>query len=267
MSDPVSGGTAAALGLVQGLTEFLPVSSSGHVALGAFLFGEAHLPLPMVIALHAGTLIATVAVLRLDVAALLRSTLQIMREPRRVTTTEDGKEWLGLLLATVLTAAIGLSLEPHVESWSHSRSAVGLGLLVTAVALLATRRASGERATLSLWAYGLVGLAQGIAVIPGISRSGSTIAIAMLLGMSSARAFRFSFLLSLPAIAGAVVLKLSDVAVLRELGTAGLVGGTVALASGALCLVVLRKLVSQGHLWVFAIYLIPLAAALLAGLL
>ena len=265
MSDPVSGGTAAALGLVQGLTEFLPVSSSGHVALGAFLFGEVSQPLPLIIALHAGTLIATILILRSDVLELLRSTVRMVQAPMSTVQTEEGKEWRGLLIATLITAALGLGLEPYVEPWSASRTAVGIGLAITAVALLATRRQSGQKIILSMGGYALIGLAQGIAVVPGISRSGSTIAVALLLGMGSERAFRFSFLLSVPAIAGAVVLKLSDPAVLQELGTAGLVGGAVALISGAACLVWLKKLVSRGQLWVFAIYLIPLATALLIG--
>ncbi len=263
MTVPVDSGTAAALGLVQGLTEFLPVSSSGHVAIGAMFFGVTDLSLAMVIALHAGTLLATVAIFREDIRSLCSDGVGLVTSPRATLASKGGRMLVGLIAASGVTAAIGLSLENHVESWSRSPAAIGLALLLTAVALLSTRRHRGGSDALPLWGYLLIGVAQGIAVAPGISRSGATIATAMLLGMSAAHAFRFSFLLSLPAIAGAVVLKLSDPAVLSHIGIPGLVGGGVALVTGVVALILLRRIISQGRLWTFAIYLIPLGLTLM----
>ena len=109
----------------------------------------------------------------------------------------------------------------------------------------------------------LIGLAQSLALLPGISRSGTTIAAAMALGMRPTEAFRFSFLLSLPAILGAVVLELRDPEVLASLGLAAAVAGGVACLVGWACLLWLRRLVDQGRLWIFSLYLVPVALVLL----
>lgn len=263
MTVPVDGGTAAALGLVQGLTEFLPVSSSGHVAIGAMLFGVDDFSLAMVVALHAGTLLATAAIFRDDIRQLCADGVGLFKTPRATLASDGGRTLVGIIAACAATAAIGLTLEPYVENWSRSPVPIAIGLLLTAVALLSTRRHRGEAETLTLWGYLLVGVAQGIAVAPGISRSGATIAVAMLLGMSAPRAFRFSFLLSLPTICGAVILKLSSPGALSAIGVPGLIGGAVALVTGIVSLILLRRIISQGRLWAFSIYLIPLGLALL----
>lgn len=261
-------GTAAALGAVQGATEFLPVSSSGHVALGAMAFGISdEMPLSMVVLLHFGTLIATVFVFRKEIWTLTTSSVQGLREPKAYLATDEGKMVVGIVLASIPTAAMGLSLEDHVESWARIPWVVGLGLLASAVGVLSTRyTASGpaeERA--QVLTYGkaiLVGVAQGVAIWPGLSRSGTTIAVAMLLGMSGPAAFRFSFLLSLPAIAGATLLSLRHTEELQQLGASGIVGGLVATVVGLACLLLLRRMVDRGQFWTFAVYLIPLGLGL-----
>ncbi|MCA9581327.1 MAG: undecaprenyl-diphosphate phosphatase, partial [Myxococcales bacterium] len=151
----------------------------------------------------------------------------------------------------------------RVESFSHSPTVVGGCLLITAAILITTRYAEGKRQVLSYGAFFLIGVAQGVAVLPGISRSGSTIAAAMLLGMGGTAAFRFSFLLSMPAIAGAVVLKLGNAEAWRSLGWNALVAGTVAFLSGYIALKLLRRVVVGGYFWAFSLYLIPVGAGLL----
>ena len=109
----------------------------------------------------------------------------------------------------------------------------------------------------------LIGVAQGLAVLPGISRSGTTIAAAMLLGMRAPEAFRFSFLLSLPAVGGAVILQLAEPGALAELGAPALIAGSVALVTGYGALRLLRHVVMTGRLWIFAAYLVPAGLGLI----
>lgn len=253
------------LGIVQGLTEFLPVSSSGHVVLTGLLLGEADMPLALVVVLHIGTLLATVLVLRPEIAQLAREMLAGLRQPAAWADSDPGRVVLGVVVATVPTALIGLGLEPYLDGLGRYPEAVGAAFLVTAATLLATRNRPREGLrVLPLWGYLLIGVAQGLAVTPGISRSGATIAAAMLLGLGAADAFRFSFLLSLPAIAGATLLEAKDLGNLGALGPAATAGGAAAFVVGWLCLVLLRRLVVAGRLWVFALYLVPLGLGLIA---
>jgi len=264
VSDSLDLGSAALLGAVQGATEFLPVSSSGHVALTGMALGiTAEMPLSMVVLLHFGTLVATVGVFGKDLRDLTLSTWTGVREgPREFLQTDQGKTAAGVLVASLPTAALGLGLEPRMEELSSVPWVIGAGLLVSAVAVLSTRRGGGEKQSLPLGHALIVGIAQGVAVMPGVSRSGSTIAVAMLLGMSGPAAFRFSFLLSLPAVAGATLLSLRHTEELASLGLGGVVGGAVSFAVGLGALLWLRALVHQGRFWWFAVYLVPLGLGL-----
>ncbi len=261
--------TAIVLGAVQGVTEFLPISSDGHIALFAMLFGQAHMPLSMVVLLHVGTLIATFLVFREDIAQLTRSTLDGLRTPRPFLETPEGRCVAAIIVATIPTAVIGLALRDAVEEWSHVPWIVGLCLLGTA-AVIASTRHTAQRATrpstdIPLSHALLIGVAQGLAVLPGLSRSGSTIACAMLLGTMGPAAFRFSFLMSLPAVLGAVVLELRHPGdVLHELGVTALAGAFVAFGVGLASLFLLRNLVDRGRFWAFSLYLVPLGLGLIA---
>lgn len=264
MPDNLDLGSAAILGAVQGATEFLPVSSSGHIGLTAMLLDvSADLPLSMVVLLHFGTLVATVAVFGKDLGLLTKSTWNGLRGgPREYLASDDGKVVAGIVVASVPTALIGLTLESRVEEYSHIGWVIGLGLLVTTALLVTTRRSGGDLLALPLSRAFLVGVAQGVAVLPGVSRSGTTIAVAMMLGMSGPAAFRFSFLLSMPAVAGATLLSARHIEELRGLGASAVVGAVVAAAVGFAALLWLRSLVNQGRLWTFAIYLLPLGLGL-----
>lgn len=256
--------TAFVLGVVQGLTEFLPISSDGHLAIATMLLGDVETSLAMVVLLHVGTLLATAIVLRTDVASLLRTLLS----PKTWTTTEEGRAIRTIVIASVPTAIIGLALHDVVEPLSRSATVVGLCLLASAVAVGSTRwtaaRALDDSLSLPVWKALAIGVAQGLAVLPGLTRSGSTIGIAMLLGMSGPAAFRLSFLLSLPAIAGAAVLELRHPGVVASLGTPAIVGAVVAFAVGLVALAGLRRIVARGRFWAFAVYLVPLGLVLIA---
>lgn len=265
---PIDLPTAIVLGVVQGITEFLPISSDGHIALAALLFGERDMPLSMVVLLHVGTLIATFIVFRADVAALLASMARGVDAPRAWAATDEGRTILTVGLASIPTAAIGLALHDLVEAWSHVPWIVGACLLGSAIAVGSTRW-TGDRAgrleiALPPAQALLVGVAQGLAVLPGLTRSGSTIACMIALGTAGPAAFRLSFLMSLPAVLGAVVLELRrPVEVLESLGAAALAGAAVSFLVGWASLLLLRRLVDRGRFWAFAIYLVPLGTALI----
>jgi undecaprenyl-diphosphatase len=251
---------AIVLGLIQGITEFLPVSSDGHLALAGFLMEMRELPLSAVVLMHAGTLLATLLVMRRELVQLLEGSVSndegLFSAPR--------KELMGIVLASIPTVIIGLSLEHSVSGWAQDPRIVGVCLLGTAGFLLLTRRPPGTEEVLRLRHYVAVGVAQGFAVLPGLSRSASTIALAMALGLSPRAAFRFSFLLSLPAVGGAVLLEGIKPEARASLDPMAAVGAVVAFFSGLVALLFLRRVISKGNFWSFALYVVPLGLGLLA---
>jgi len=263
LSEGIDALTAAALGALQGLTEFLPVSSSGHVAIGARYFGIHESSLALVILLHLGTLLATILLFRRDIASLLGEALAALREPKRFVSTEGGRTLVGILLATLVTGTLGLFLRNTAEAFSEDLRLVGYGFLVSAAFLIASGVARGTESQVSWWQALGIGLAQGVAVLPGISRSGVTIAVAMLLGIQGNAAFRFSFLISLPAIIGAALFEASGAEGLGTLGLGAWVGGATALVTGYVSLVILRQIILVGRMWIFAVYLVPLGVFLI----
>ncbi|MFT5359057.1 MAG: undecaprenyl-diphosphatase [Polyangiales bacterium] len=258
--------SAMALGAVQGLTEFLPVSSSGHVAIGALLFGLEEAGPSLSIVLHLGTLVATLLLFRKDVAGLFVATGRAVAKPSSLRDSEDGRTLARIFIASIPTAVIGLLVKDHVEEWSRFPWIVGACLLVSAVLVITTRRSGVDgdaKKEISLSAALIVGVVQGIAVLPGISRSGATIAAAMMLGMAGASAFRFSFLLSLPAVAGAALLLLLKDNAFASVPPVLWLGGFVALVVGLFSLVLLRRVVNEGRFWAFSLYLVPVGIGLI----
>ena len=251
--------SAAILGTVQGLTEFLPVSSSGHLVLFQSWLPVTGDPVAFDLALHLGTLVPVLWVYRADlwgvVADTTRGTGPFFERP--------GVRLLLLLVAaTIPTAVIGLSLEDLFEQLFHTPSAVGVAFAVTGGVLWMTRRArrgSTEAHEISWKRAAAIGLAQGLAITPGISRSGSTIAAGIFLGMDREAAARFSFLLSIPAILGAFVLKAGDLELTGAAAGPLAIGVTASAVSGYIALRVLIRLVRAGDFSKFAYYLWPLA--------
>ncbi len=245
---------AVVLGLIQGLTEFLPVSSSGHLVLAGHLIGLPPTGLVFELLLHLATLAAVIFYYRVDLAALLLAVPRACRAPW-LGYREDADVRLGLLIvvASVPTAVIGLAFKDQFEALTAYPQAVGVALLVTAALLLATHFIQPSERHLDLRAALLIGLAQGLAITPGVSRSGATIAVALLLGIATVHAARFSFLISIPAIAGAAMLKLREGFDQLELLPA-LLGFVVALVSGYLALHWLVALVKARRFAAFAPY-------------
>lgn len=251
------------LGLLQGLTEFLPVSSSGHLVLFQQFVEVEGDDVLFDLVLHVGTLLPVLYFYRRDVALLVTDPIlgkgPWLRRP-------GVKLGLLLVLATLPTGIIGVLLEDYFEHLFQTPAALVITFAITGGLLYASRFFSGGRVDLSTmtWWHALVlGVAQGMAITPGISRSGTTIVVAMLLGMSPIFAARFSFLMSVPAILGALVLKLDDIepGVIDPLALG--MGGVTALASGYAALVLLVMVIKRRSLSAFAWY--AWAAALVAG--
>lgn len=255
------------LGALQGVTEFLPISSDGHLALARSALGFDGGGLAETVLLHVGTLLATLLVLRSEVRTTLREAAAALHD-EAARDKAPAREAAMVLLASIPTAIIGLLLKDVVEAWSTNVRVVGVFLLVSAVFVAGSHRfRSGTLEVLNPKRALLVGLLQGLAVLPGWSRSATTIASGMALGLSPSASFRFSFLLSLPAVAGACLLELRDPDVWTTLGPSAWFGAVIAFFTGAAALRLLRGVVSSGRFAFFAVYLIPLGLALATGML
>ena len=258
MSAETEAGTAVGLGIVQGLTEFLPVSSSGHLVVFQQQLAERgiHLSTDHVafdLVLHVGTLVPVVIVYRADILNLLKGFIGDNAEGRKMI--------FMLIVATLPTAIIGFVFEDWFMQVFQTTELVGAAFLFTAALLFSTKFVSKGEVGISnmpwKWAV-LIGLAQGLAITPGISRSGSTIAMAMLLGLNRELAAKFSFLLSIPIILGAFALKAKDI---ESTGSIlPLVLGFIAAAlSGYFALKVLLRIVNAGDFSKFSYYLVVIA--------
>ncbi len=247
---------AMLLGAVQGLTEFLPVSSSGHLVLFQQFLPVPGDPVAFDLVLHLGTLMPVFWVYRASLLEIIRDFVGgeggwLERKGVRL------GAWV--VVGSVPTAAIGLAFEDLFTHLFANTLSVGIAFFVTAALLYGTRFAPGgdtDESSMKWWHAVLIGVVQGLAITPGISRSGSTIALALFLGMNREYAARFSFLLSIPAILGAFLLKASDLTVTGA-ALPPLVGGFIAAAAvGYVALVVLIRLVKSGDFSRFAWYLI-----------
>jgi undecaprenyl-diphosphatase len=253
------------LGAIQGLTEFLPISSDGHLALTEMLFKFSSKGLALNVMLHVGTLLATLVMLWPRVRPALFDGLAACVKPSLFVTVPGARDALVVILASIPTALLGLGLRHSVERWTESPLAVGLGFLATSAVLIASRFAkNGDDEQPGVVGAVLIGIAQGLAVLPGLSRSASTITLALFLGVRRERAFELSMLMSLPAVLGATLLEapkaFSDPALLVPAA----LGAVVAFFVGLVALGLLRRIVVAGRFSWFAAWVVPVALATLA---
>jgi undecaprenyl-diphosphatase len=246
---------ATLLGVVQGLTEFLPVSSSGHLVLAQEALGVEHEDISFELAVHLGTLLPIFLVYFSD---LKQMAMAPFVEKGTLSERPATRLLLLLILGSIPTALIGLLGKDFFESLFASSGPLVISFAITGTLLYATRFApKGDKAALSLpWQSAvLIGIAQGLAITPGISRSGTTIAVALFLGTSRNFAARFSFLLAIPAILGAVLLQAMDIEGSASLDWTPLgIGAVVAAVVGYVALKLLLKLVNSGDFSKFAWY-------------
>ncbi|MEX2443206.1 MAG: undecaprenyl-diphosphate phosphatase [Alkalispirochaeta sp.] len=254
---------AIALGMLQGATEFLPVSSSGHLVITKELFGVAQVPVLFDVLLHVATLVAVLIVLRGQVWSFLVAMGRFLRR----TVLEEDRPYLRLIPIIIVTTAITGGFGIGLDNLFDIRNPVTTSVLflVTAALLVATRWFQGTRSLKQIgWLDALVlGIAQGFGVLPGISRSGATISVALYSGMDRKTAGEYSFLLSIPAILGALVLTLRDAEALgTQVGIGSVIAGCIAAALvGYVALTALLRIVRAGRLALFAWYLVPLGVA------
>jgi len=252
--------TSMILGIVQGLTEFLPISSSGHLVLFQHGFGFHEPELLLDTSLHVGTLLAVVLYFRRDVAAMGRELRALIapggsgESPVPLLERLRGSMVTWVVVGNVPTAVIGAVFRGPLERLFGSVAVVGVMLLVTGGLLAVTKAVPEGNRRLGLLTALAVGTAQGLAIIPGISRSGATIACGLLVGLNRESAARFSFLLSIPAIAGALGLQLATGTAQGPGAIVILSGGIAAAVVGLVALRFLMGLVRRGRFSWFAPY-------------
>ena len=269
---------AIILGIVQGLTEFLPVSSSAHLVLVPPLINVNYASPAQAVAfdtlLHVGTLVAVIAYFWRDIIHIIigfvSSILDIFRGKFRTGLREDPSKrltWL-LVIGTIPAALAGALLNKQFEALFNNYAAVGFFLLITGILLWIAERMKGggdkKIKDVSFKNAFTIGIFQAIAIAPGISRSGSTIAAGLLSGMERELAARYSFLLAIPTIAGAAAVQFKDIGTGLEANTAALVAGFMAaLIVGFLAIKLLLKLIKERSLMIFAYYCWIVGAATL----
>jgi len=254
-------GYAILLGITQGLTEFLPISSSGHLVLmESLLPAFSRRGILFEILLHTGTLIAVVLYFRRDITRILYSFWRKSSGQRGESAQFRRLGWL-ILLAMVPTAIVALILHSYVEKSFSSPLIAGLFLLITAVILFATKFFKGKGrsiGTIGIKDSLIIGLMQGLAIFPGLSRSGATISAGIFAGVDKEASARFSFLLSIPAIAGALLFDLKELTYLARADILLLgyyaVGAAVAGLVGYLSIGLLLRIVKRFRLYLFSYY-------------
>lgn len=242
---------ALILGIVQGLTEFLPVSSSAHLVMGEELLGANEPGIAFDVLVHGATLLAVFVYFRGRI-------LQLVRER---SWSYAGK----IVVGTIPAGVVGLLFESQLESTFSDLGLLVVTLAATGVLLLSLDAVPAMRSEVeepSWWLAWWIGCAQMVSILPGISRSGATIVTARWLGLASAPAAEFSFLLSIPAIAGAVVLQMGEIqAAGAGEGMAFLTGWIAAFVSGIVAIVLVFRMLARGRFSLFGWYCLAAAAA------
>ncbi len=262
------------LGLVQGIAEFLPISSSGHLSLFQHFFGLAEAGLFFDVLLHLGTLIAIFVYYWRDIVNLVKAFLRLVtglfskkKKGARKGRKDPGARMILMLIVATLPLFVILPIKDKVESLYSNTIFVGCALIVTGCILFfSDRMAKGKKTVRSATLLDalLVGVGQAVAVVPGLSRSGTTISAGMLRGFSRKFAVRFSFLLSIPAVLGANIISIGD-AVAAGIDTsllpAYIAGTVVAAVSGYFAIRLVNSLADKGKFGSFAYYCWGIGAA------
>ncbi|MCG2827933.1 undecaprenyl-diphosphatase UppP [Methanothermobacter sp. K4] len=266
---------AIIIGIVQGLTEFLPISSSGHLVLVPEIMGvKSSLAFDTV--LHVGTLVAVVTYFWSDIVHMIRSFISSLTDIPGGNFREGIEEdpfkrlaWM-VIIGTIPAGLAGVLFKDFFESLFNSITAVGFFLIVTGLLLWGSERISARiKEKLPVEKLGvrdslIIGGAQALAIAPGISRSGATISAGLFLGFERELAARYSFILSIPAILGAALIQVKDISAGMDLLGASMIAGFIASAvSGYIAIKFLLKLIRERDLYVFAYYCFALGLLIL----
>lgn len=252
---------AIVLGLIQGLAEWLPISSTAHLKIAEhFISGLTATPL-LNVTLHIGTLVVVVFYFRSEVGNILSALAHLDFK------SEHGQFIPLIIVATIPTAVIGLLYVEFLENSLQTILIIGITFLIGAGILYTSRMGNESTETITFKTALLMGAAQGFAIFPGLSRSGVTISTALLLGLSREKAFKFSFLLSIPAIIGDLIVeayKQRGQLALQTIGPAELaVGIIIAMAAGYFAIRIVSKTVMSKKFHYFAVYTAILGAVLI----
>lgn len=258
---------AIILGLIQGLTEFLPVSSSGHLVLGQVILGvdqavKQEIGVAFEVFVHFGTLLAVLTVYWRDIVGMLKAFCSIFSSNRstiedKYHQEDDFKMMILILIGSLPAGILGIALKDIIEEAFVNPLLVCFMLIVTAGILFSTRYLSTENQKLNFTNSLIIGFAQAFAMIPGISRSGSTISTGLLMGLDRETSAKFSFLLSVPVIAGATILEFKNVVAHPPAGVMiinFIIGTIVAYLSGFIAIKFLLSIIRKGKLEIFAYY-------------
>lgn len=248
---------ALILGLIQGLTEFLPVSSSGHLELAKFILADGNLPqegLLFTVMVHAATALSTIIIFRKDIATILTGLFQFKWN-------EETQFSVKIIISMLPATFVGLMFEEQIDSLFQGQILlVGAMLIITGLLLFLADRARKTEKKVSFSSALVVGISQAIAILPGISRSGATIATSVLLGIDRGRAARFSFLMVVPLILGKSILEVKDLVIIGTPATGNegflplFVGFVAAFLSGLVACQWMINLVKRAKLKYFAYY-------------
>lgn len=249
------------LGVIQGLTEWLPISSTGHLRLFEKILGF-EVPILFDVILHVGTLIVILTFFREEIRKMLSALVRLDFR------TEHGRMIPPIIVGTIPTALIGVIFGNQIEGTFQNVLPIAVAFTICSLILYSAKTGKEKTGNITYSTAVIIGVAQGVAIIPGISRSGATIAAALLLGIKREKAFRFSFLLSIPAILGAlgftVYTEFGELAA-SGLGLAEVLAGTaVAMLVGYFALKLLWKILLKRKFHFFAFYCWLLGAVLIA---
>jgi len=244
---------ASILGIIQGLTEFLPVSSSGHLELGKAILGNDSLPkesLLLTVILHFATALSTIVIFRKDIVEIFKGLFSFKWN-------EETRFSLKIIISMIPAALVGYFFESQMEMlFGENLILVGFMLIVTSLLLWLTDKSKATRKPVSYTNSFVIGVAQAIAILPGISRSGATIATSVLLGNEKSKAARFSFLMVVPLIFGKILKDITsgDISIADANMVSYGVGFVAAFISGLLACTWMISIVKRSKLRYFAIY-------------
>jgi undecaprenyl-diphosphatase len=256
---------AVLLGALHGATTFMPVSRGGHWALSEMLFDLDAIGPTEEAGLVLASLVATLFIVRHAAVNLLRASARAVLRPTTLTTTHEGRDLVTVTVAQIPAALVWLMLRESGGTLERQPLFVAVGFMLTAGLLMSTAWAGpGERLHPTWGQALLIGIAQGIAMVPGISRSGCTIAVALWLGLTARRSFELSMLVAIPAIIGSLAIQHAGVLTADVLLIRPVVAMTVALVTGTVAAMLVRTVVVRGHIAWFSLWVAPLAIATFA---
>ena len=243
---------AIILGIIQGITEWLPISSSGHLVIFQSLFSISQ-PVIFDIFLHLGSLVVILIMFRKDILALIKGALKKEKEHLNFL--------LYLIIASIPIAIVGFFLNSYIKSIFNNLTAVGLSLIFTSIMLFLSKKAK-QNSNLTLKNTYIIGMFQAIAILPGVSRSGMTLSSGLMQNIKQQQLIRFSFLLFIPAIAGAALFEMRNISQITNI-SAMLIGTIFSIIAGIISLKLLIRIIKSKKFYYFGYYCLLLGIILL----